>query len=511
MEKPDGERATHSAAIGAEIVKQFETGKIKINKLILEQPHLLPKAGLEKLFAQYEGREITAEELIQLQSRLSRYYFAAGYVNSGVIIPNQTITDGVIRLKAIHGRLTRIKTKGNHRISNNYIRSAVAKGVSVPLNTFELQQALAALKRNPLIADIKANITPGEELGQSTLRLEIKEKTPYFFSTNVSNHQSPSIGQYRFGINFGNNDLFGQRDSLQLNLGLSEGLKDSSISYAFPIGDEGIHLDAYYSYNHFNVIDAKYSAADITSVSTASGLSITYPLIRKTAFELTSDIGFDIKHMTLTMFGQPGNFVDGIKDGETSSTPIIFNLNSIIRNSRFVSAISAGIRRGSNFGIYAHEDDSSIFTIATGQLYLGFKPTLKTEWIFRINGQLSKDSLGPVEKFAIGGSKSVRGYRENLLVRDSGIVASSQLRLPLYRRKVYVVPFVDYGRSWERENGLLGKDAEQIYSAGTGLQWHLNKAAYAELFWGKTLKNLDTIVEQTQDNSFHFLIDYKFY
>ena len=59
-----------------------------------------------------------------------------------------------------------------------------------------------------------------------------------------------------------------------------------------------------------------------------------------------------------------------------------------------------------------------------------------------------------LEKIAIGGVNSVRGYPEHLLVRENGVAATLELQLPIfgYRRQpnplsLVLVPFVDYGRS----------------------------------------------------------------
>ncbi len=44
--------------------------------------------------------------------------------------------------------------------------------------------------------------------------------------------------------------------------------------------------------------------------------------------------------------------------------------------------------------------------------------------ILRADAQLTRDPLLPIEKFAVGGANTVRGYRDNQLVRDNGLVLS---------------------------------------------------------------------------------------
>ena len=57
--------------------------------------------------------------------------------------------------------------------------------------------------------------------------------------------------------------------------------------------------------------------------------------------------------------------------------------------------------------------------------------------------------LPTLEQFAVGGVDSVRGYQENQLVRDQGLTASLELRVPVLRKQerdvLEAVPFFDVG------------------------------------------------------------------
>ncbi len=55
----------------------------------------------------YQNREITAEELQEVKNIVSRYYVDKGYINSGAIIPDQAVKDGVVLLKIIEGELVK--------------------------------------------------------------------------------------------------------------------------------------------------------------------------------------------------------------------------------------------------------------------------------------------------------------------------------------------------------------------------------------------------------------------
>lgn len=58
-------------------------------------------------------------------------------------------------------------------------------------------------------------------------------------------------------------------------------------------------------------------------------------------------------------------------------------------------------------------------------------PQIKSDFVFKGNVQVSDDPLLPLERMAVGGRHTVRGYRENQLVRDNGYAASTELHIHL--------------------------------------------------------------------------------
>lgn len=147
----------------------------------------------------------------------------------------------------------------------------------------------------------------------------------------------------------------------------------------------------------------------------------------------------------------------------------------------------------------------------------------------RASGQFSADPLMSIEKIAIGGMNTVRGYPENFLVRDNGLALSFEYRIPLTGataepnfRNLLLVPFVDYGRSWDDVNvdsissGRDTSDANSIAALGLGLVWAPIRGLQAELYWGADVyddlgsgqdprKNRDS---NLQDEGIHFALKY---
>ena len=131
---------------------------------------------------------------------------------------------------------------------------------------------------------------------------------------------------------------------------------------------------------------------------------------------------------------------------------------------------------------------------------------LGTELLTRMDAQLANDTLLAIEKFSVGGMRTVRGYRENQFVRDNGVVASVELRIPVWRDArrrpvVQLAPFADLGHTWEKETET---DAQTIGSVGIGLRVAPFEWLRGELYWGYALKDLPDIGDDIQNDGLHF-------
>jgi len=68
---------------------------------------------LAAVTAPYVNRDLTSEDIESLRLALTHYYINQGYINSGAIIPDQTMADGVVTLRIIEGELSQIEVTGN--------------------------------------------------------------------------------------------------------------------------------------------------------------------------------------------------------------------------------------------------------------------------------------------------------------------------------------------------------------------------------------------------------------
>jgi hemolysin activation/secretion protein len=116
-----------------------------------------------------------------------------------------------------------------------------------------------------------------------------------------------------------------------------------------------------------------------------------------------------------------------------------------------------------------------------------------------------------IEQFAVGGVDTVRGYRENQIVRDTGYAASIELHVPLIattsgNRILEIVPFADIGLGRNINAPQSGvKNGQVLPSIGAGLVFTPNRHVNAQLYYGYALnRDVNQETDDLQDAGIHF-------
>ena len=132
------------------------------------------------------------------------------------------------------------------------------------------------------------------------------------------------------------------------------------------------------------------------------------------------------------------------------------------------------------------------------------------EAVFRTDLQVSNHPLFSLEQFSLGGHQSVRGYRENQLVRDDGLASSLEIRIPLWSDvareiDVQLAPFYDIGHSWNTNRGESSPSTLQ--GVGVGLRASYTRHLSGEITWAHRIQHVDQPEDDTlQDEGVQFSI-----
>jgi hemolysin activation/secretion protein len=352
-------------------------------------------------------------------------------------------------------------------------------------------------------------------------------------------------------------NLTGHGDPLELRWGLLKWQKDGTVEYAdfdnlygayeFPVSPWGTTLRVHADRSDSSVIDETFAELGITSRNEEFGLTLRQPFYETLTNSVSVSISADRKHSETFLLGQPFTLSLGALDGETDVFATRLAIDWVNRSSRHVLALRSVFSLGLYaFGATRADPRTAQDSLSGGDPKLGLDPEIpdskffswlgqaqlvarifdtatlrakpdeyrwnvlrETQLIVRANAQLSDEPLLSLEQFSLGGMQSVRGYRENQLLRDDGVFASAELRVPIWLAKdktpiVALAPFFDFGAGWNINK--LDDRYQAISSAGIGVLVKATKHAQVSVYWGHPFKDFKEEKTSLQDYGVHFAV-----
>lgn len=476
-----------------------------------------PEAELQALVARFTGRAIGNEELEEARLAVTRHYVAAGYVNSGAVIPDQAVGDGTVLIQVIEGRLAAIEVGGKHGFRPDYLRERMALAAGVPLNVQRVQERMQLLLQNPQIEKINAELGAGARPGEAVLRMDVTEGKKYSLGASLANSRSPSVGSVRAELNGAARNFMGFGEIVGLRVGKTQGLEDTALNLVVPVSAADTLLIARLERTDSVVIEPPFDLIDIRNKSQSVEIGLSHPVHRTLSQELSLGASLVHRDNASTLLGAPFSFVPGLADGKSKLAALKLAADWTQRSASEVLAgrltLNHGLDAfGSTVSNAGNPDSMYRAWLAQGQWARRIGEA--GQLIVRGDLQTANEALLPSEKFAVGGSASVRGYRENALVRDAGWVGSAEYRHELTRWSplgtadategaLEAAVFVDAGAARDRAGGAApGK----LASYGLGVRWAPWRGALAQLYKGFRLRDAPAAGDGTlQDSGVHFI------
>jgi len=464
------------------------------------------------LKAEYENREVTFEELLELRSRITQLYLDQDYITSGAFLPLQDPSNGVVQIQVVEGDLEQIEIDGLNHLREGYVRSRLELATDAPLNRNQLEEALQLLQLDPLLNQVDAELTAGSRSGSNILQVELKESPTFHAGVSTANNQSPSIGSLQTSLFVAHDNLLGFGDRFSTQYSLTAGLDLYDINYAIPINARNGTLSVRYSNSDSSIIEDEFEEFDIESETRTFSVSFRQPISRSPEREFALSLALDLRRSQTFLLDEPFSFSVGPEDGESKVTVLRFSQDWVdrSRSSRILAARS-------QFSIGLDAFDATINNTGTdgrffswlGQFQWVQRLSPRTTLITQVNAQLTPDSLLSLERFSIGGVDSVRGYRQNQRVADNGILGSLEVRIPLTSdpNQLQLAPFFAIGTAWNNQDP--DPDPATIASLGLGLRWQIPSGLDLRLDYGIPLVEVNNQGDSLQENGLHFSLRYQ--
>lgn len=503
-----------------EKVIPFRIPRVFVREIKITGNTVFSDETLAEVTAPYVNRELTDADLESLRLALTIFYINKGYINSGAIIPDQTILDGMITIHMIEGRLNNIEVEGNKWFRSGYIQNRIRLSTGPPLNIYALQERLQLLQQDERIQKLNAELKPDVTRGESVLRVRVQDENPFKVFLECNNYYDPSVGSVIGRITLLDQNLTGFGDVLSFTYGQSSGIfPEIDASYTLPFTAYDTALILHYRMFNFKVIEEPFKPLDIESKSNTASITLRQPFYRTLHHDFALALMGEYLRNKSFLDGEPFSFYPGVKDGKSVITALRFIQEYAYRDLAQVIAIRSQL----SFGIHALGSTMNPGTDLPSSRFFAW--LLQSQWvrrfkwldlqtIARMTLQLTNKPLLPLEQISVGGRYSVRGYPENTLVRDNGFIASLESRIPLIRNHfladfIEFCQFADFGTAWYTH--FHTPEPRSIGSVGLGLRWGATFRypilwrPQFEIYWGVPLKHVDTIGQwNLQDSGIHF-------
>lgn len=471
-----------------------------------------------EVLARYEGRPLSAEDLEAARQELTRWYVRHGYVNSGARIPDQPIRGGVVTIEIVEGHLTRVDVSGNRYLDERYLIGRVLPAAGPPLDVGVLADRLRQLQQFPVIERLRATLAPGHAPGESVLTVAVEEAPRWQGGLTVANDRSPSTGAVRAQLSGVARSVAGRGDPLALRVGLSRRLDDIGADYAVPLTANDLTLNLRADSSDSLVVEAPFSMLDIRSRTRTGSIGLTWPF--GTSADRGHSLGITIEHKRnqTWLLGEPFSFSPGVENGRSAVSVVRLSHKMFRRGVTQALAVRSSLNFGmAAFGATTHsaQPDGRFVSLHNQLQWLRRFDAADGQLYVRSDLQWSSDALLPLEKIAVGGVATVRGYRESALVRDQALIQSIEWRQSLdrwLRRSAdssfigewQIAPFLDLALT--RNHGATTPSPRSLASAGIALRWSLPSRAFVEVAYGHGFRRLPARGHDLQDRGFHLRI-----
>ena len=469
-----------------------------LREVAIEGNTVLPAAVLAEVTAPFVGREVDAGDLESLRDAVTGLFVRAGYVNSRATLPDQDLAGGRLRVRIVEGYLDEVVIRGNRGYRASTLRAQLMGDPERPLNAYAMERRLRALEAEPGIESLQAALRPGASRDQAILDLEVVEGRRLHVGLDFGNELNPLIGAEAGHLTLSYLNPLGFADSLGVTLGVSEGLRDVRAEYATPLGRYGAQLKLDFRYSRAKIVEPDLEFLDIESRYLDAAIDLSQRLWVGERSQLVAGLRAAWRQSRSTYIFGSFSFSDAANDaGRVRDSVLRFYQEWSTRSANQVFVARSTWSVGLDvLGATSGPTDTAEFAAWLGQFqWLRRFEGSGLELVARGSTQLALDPLLPFERFSVGGYYSVRGYRENQLVRDNGFSFGFDARLPLRRTPAGRVllragPFADVGRSWNQGRGV-SEGKKTLASVGIAVTWWPWPWLRAEFSYGARLVDID--------------------
>lgn len=459
---------------------------------------------LAPLLEPFLNQPLTHDSVRAIKSTILKYYHGIGYPFVLAVVPQQDITNGVLQVVIIEGKIGTITVEGNKWFPSKLLAHYIRQESGKRIDTEALLEDAAWINRNPF-RQVELLFAPGKEQGTTNLVLETQDRLPFRPYAGADNTGTQVTEEARIfgGFNWGN--VLGLDHLATFQFTTAPSFNDFhayTVQYQAPLPWR--HL--LWIYGGYAAVKGDIQGFDMNLHGSSTQGSLRYKIPIGSGYgKLLQefDWGYDYKRTDNDL--QFGEAVVSQTHADINQWDVEYSLDYTSRKAK----VSLWLELfGSPFQMTPGQTNHAYQTLRpfAKALYAygraRFSITRSIPHGFSLSavlaGQGASANLLPSEQFGLGGYDTVRGYEEREVNVDNGVLLSGELHFPSFNvlglkrkkwsDKMEVLVFIDYGAG--RNHKLYpGEKTQQLLGIGPGLRYTIGPYLFFRSDWGFQMRH----------------------
>jgi hemolysin activation/secretion protein len=489
-------------------------------------------------------REVSLKTIQGLTKFVLSVYQEKGYAGIYVYVPGKAVegegklVDKILPIEVLEGKVAKVTIErydfDRQEQEEGFLKDSVVHSwspaqVGDVINKKELGNFVNLLNLNP-DRYVSAVISRSTEPNALNLTYDVYESNPWHWYLQADNSGTDDR-QWSPRLGIVNTNLTGidDRFSAMYQAPWEKGIEDEYSlfgSYSLPVFTPRLRLNLYGGYSQFDI--PGLTGINFIGNGSFYGGILSYNIFQKDDWflDITGSISQERSKVTPSL----GIATDVDMD--------LFGAGVHLHRSEDMSDTSVSFNTFTN--VSGTDDDVDVelrlddadFTIynfaASHSMYLDEDKINRLSGSFRLI--TSDERLVPAKMTTFGGLYSVRGYEEDEIVADGGIIMSAQYEFDLVKhneaqqermtgsqqskeekpwlRKLAPLVFVDYGRAKIKSPLWAEQEIHELSSAGAGVVIEIGDNFNAGIYYGWPLRETEETDEG--DGRFNFSLRYRY-
>ena len=446
-----------------------DTRCFPIKTIELKGADSLPAPDRERLLKPYIGQCLGVSQLNDLLKTITDYYLGKGRVTSRAYLPQQDLSSGQLQVLVVEGKLEALRSAEGSTVTDRELAMAFPGKVGEALNLREIEQLVDQLNRLPS-KQAQMELTPGKQIGGSDVVVKNTAQKPWRASLSRNNDGQKSTGEQQWGAGLEWDSPLGLGDQLMLRGGhdaISDHQKTSKntmLYYNLPWG--------WWNFSY------TYSESDYRTYGVTDGFKYKQDgdnqnhqlraerVIHRDDVSKTS-VNVGLAHL------RTNNYILDVRTAPSSNR--LSELQLGVNHGRRIGSAFVNLDLGMQSGIglldaQAQDERDPAGRRQPNARYRKYTATVSYLQPFSLwgesfsfsslaTGQRSEDILFSPQRMSLGGSASVRGFKDQLLTGDSGGYWRNEVRWARPVTLDWMRPaFAEYGASVGYDQGVIRND-----------------------------------------------------